>query len=107
MLDMAGNDPVLVHGTVANTSDGRRIAHAWVEVSQTSPTVWEPQSGRFVSLEIFWAHAKPAAEKRYTVLEAVSLAGGTGHFGPWSAEDLEHMRQAAKRADRLSEKGKK
>lgn len=73
----------LIHGTVL--SEGRRIGHAWVELS--TGYIWEPQTGNYFTKEGFQIAADPEEEHRYTIEQAAIMLTRVGKHGPWTDDE--------------------
>ncbi len=69
----------LVHGTVR--SNGKRIDHAWVEVSPEY--IWEPQTKQYMTKEA-WVLNKPIEEARYDWEQAAVNVLKYKNWGPWT-----------------------
>jgi len=74
----------LIHGSVQLTEEGKRINHAWVEL--TTGWVWEPQTKQYFTVEDFKMFA-PAEDARYSAEEAAIMVAQAGKHGPWSTEE--------------------
>lgn len=73
----------LIHGRVYAGFPERWIDHAWVEL----PTgyVYEPQSESLMDSKSFYEKSRAEVTDRYTLDEAMRLAGKTRHYGPWGS----------------------
>ncbi len=69
----------LIHGTVM--SKGKRIDHAWVEVSPEY--VWEPQTKQYMTKKD-WLLNEPIEEARYDSEQAAILVLKNKNWGPWT-----------------------
>ena len=69
----------LIHGTVM--SKGKRIDHAWVEVSQEY--IWEPQTKQYMTKKA-WSLNEPIEEARYDSEQAAINVLKYQNWGPWT-----------------------
>jgi hypothetical protein len=84
MLDEPGGERfTLVHGRVRQdpTLSGAIIGHAWIETGDGM--VYCPSFNRYMPLDEYMAARSAKIERRYTMAEAMTAMGVTGHSGPW------------------------
>lgn len=83
----------LVHGEVSvQKLDGTigRGGHAWVEfVSGKWRFIWDPENKRVFDYDAYIKEVGATELKRFSRQEAIIAALRSGHYGPWTEDEID------------------
>lgn len=91
MIRLAPRGATLVHGSIYNPDFPvpGRMGHAWIELPDGA--VWEPVFGIIYEPLAWLEYASPEIERAFTYDDVLHLTLSSGHHGPWTRQEWEHM----------------